>query len=383
MRKIAFIGPMGSGKSTLALRYAQSFGGQVIDTDGEFTARYGDISRFIDEHGEKAFRQAESEIVIDAASSNATIISCGGGAVLSKRNMSALRRNCDIVYLTAPIDILKKRIESSDRPFKNYLEKTINEREKLYRRYADYTIDTSGGDCVQKLSKALARPRNNRYDILLCDADDTVLDFKKAMCTSVVNAARQVGVKAPDQKIIAEFSDITVFVWRKLENEGLLRDELDKLRFAMLKERLNENFDASAMSAAFMAEMKRTRFVIDGAIEFLDDVRARGIKVYIITNGFAFIARERLKAVISHTDGVFISDEIGYNKPDARFFDYVLKALDVTDKSRVLVFGDGVNSDIRGGINSGLDTCLFDPSGGAVSEADYAVKGYDEIFNIL
>ena len=223
----------------------------------------------------------------------------------------------------------------------------------------------------------------SRYDILLCDADDTVLDFKQAMQTSIVNAARLVGVKAAEERIVAEFSDITVLVWRKLENEGLLRDELDRLRFAMLKERLNEDFDAHAMSDAFQSEMKNTRFLIDGAIEFLEAVRARGIKVYIITNGFAHIAIERLKALLRCTDGAFISDLIGYNKPDPRFFEYVLKELGVTDKSRVLVLGDGVNSDIRGGIDSGLDTCLFDRSGTKKSDADYSVQGYDEILRIL
>ena len=374
---------MGSGKTTLATQYGKRSGVKVLDTDSEFTARYGDISHYIAEHGEKAFRYAEHDIVCRAAVSDATVISCGGGVVLDKRNMSVLRKHCDIVYLTAPKEVLKTRIAFSDRPFKDCLEKTVNEREHLYRMYADYIIDTSCGDCEQKLSEALLHNRPNRYDVLLCDADDTVLDFQHAMKTSVINAARQVGVKASDQKIISEFSDITIIVWRKLENEGLTRDELDSLRFAMLKERLKEDFDASAMSAAFMTEMKKTRYVLDGATEFLTKVRARGVKVYIITNGFAHIAHERLKAVDKYVDGVFISDEIGHNKPDVRFFDYVFKTLGVTDKSRVLVFGDGINSDIRGGINSGLDTCLFDIGGTAESDADYSVKGYDEVLEIL
>lgn len=229
---------------------------------------------------------------------------------------------------------------------------------------------------------ALLQPRKNRYDILLCDADDTVLDFQAAMRTSIINAARAVGIKATDDKIIKEFGDITVIVWRKLEDEGLIRDELDKLRFAMLKERLNEDFDPSAMSEAFMREMKSTRFLIDGATEFLSAVRARGIKVYIVTNGFAPIAHERLKALDGCIDGAFISDEIGYNKPDPRLFDYVINMLGV-DKSRALVFGDSVNSDIRGGNDSGLDTCLYDPRGGTESNADYTVRCFDELLRIL
>ena len=226
-------------------------------------------------------------------------------------------------------------------------------------------------------------PRKNRYDVLLCDADDTVLDFQTAMRTSIINAARQLKIKASDKVIIGEFADITKHVWRKLENEGLTRDELDSLRFKMLKDRLGEQFDPSQMSYLFMVEMKKTGYLIDGATDFLSAVRARGIKVYIITNGFAHIARERLKAVENYVDGVFISDEIGYNKPDPRFFDYVFETLGITDKSKVLVFGDSINSDIRGGKMSGVDTCLFDIGGMQQSDADYSVRSYDQVLSIL
>ena len=382
MRKIAFIGPMGGGKSTLAAQYTAKYGGKVIDTDVSFVARYGDISRYIAAHGEKEFRKLEHEQIVAAINDGADIISCGGGVVLDKRNMNALRRYCDIVCLTAPVEVLKERIKNSDRPFKDGIERIVAEREHLYRRYADYTIDTSRGDGVEKIREALSYPRKNRYDVLLCDADDTVLNFQLAMRTSIINAARAVGIKATDEKIIKEFRDITVIVWRKLEDEGLTRDELDTLRFAMLQERLNEDFDASAMSLAFQEEMKKTRFLIDGATEFLSAVRARGIKVYIVTNGFARIAHERLKALDGYNDGAFISDEIGYNKPDSRFFDYVMGALGA-DKSRALVFGDSLNSDIRGGIDSGIDTCLYDPSGKIDCSADYSVRTFAELEKIL
>lgn len=230
--------------------------------------------------------------------------------------------------------------------------------------------------------KALSHPCRNRYDVLLCDADDTVLDFQKAMRTSIISAAHAVGIKADESKVISEFKDISHIVWRKLEDEGLLRSELDKQRFAMLKERLQEEFDASAMSVAFMTELKKTRYLIDGATEFLSEVRKRGIKVYIVTNGLAPVAHERLKALDGYIDGAFVSEEVGYNKPDARLFDHVIETIGA-DKAKALVFGDSVNSDIRGGINSGIDTCLYDPSGTVKCNADYTVQCFDELLLIL
>lgn len=383
MRKIALIGPMGSGKTTLALQYSEKYGGTVFDTDEAFTARYGDIARYMRAEGESAFRKAEHEIVLQAVSSDADIISCGGGVVLNKRNMNALRGRCDIVCLTAPTEVLKKRIEYSDRPLKGDIEKIVNERAELYRRYADYTVDTSSGDCVQKLSDALSRRRKNRYDIMLCDADDTVLDFQKAMRTSIIAAARAVGIQADDKKIIKEFGEASHIVWRKLEDKQIERTELDTLRFSMLMERLKEEFSVRDMSEAFLTNMEKTRFLLDGATEFLTVVRERGVKVYILTNGLARVARERLKALDGYVDGAFISDVIGYNKPDTRLFEFVFEALDGVDKSRTLMFGDSVNSDIRGGIDSGIDTCLFDPSASKRSDADYSVRTFDELLEIL
>lgn len=383
MSKIAFIGPMGSGKSTLAKQYQAECGGEVFDTDDAFTARYGDISRYMAANGESEFRKAEQEVVLQAVNSHANIISCGGGVVLNKSNMNALRACCDIVCLTAPTDVLKERIKDSGRPLKNDIEKIVKERENLYRRYADYTIDTSSGDCVQKLIKALSAPRPNRYDILLCDADDTILDFQKAMCTSVISATRALGVTTNGDEIITQYKKILPVVWGALERKEITRAELNNIRFTYLRDRLGANFDPNEMNGIYTEEMKKTRFVRDGAIEFLAAVRGRGIKVYIVTNGFTEIAKPRLKALEKYTDGAFISEEIGYDKPDPRFFDYVSGAVGITDKSRVLVLGDSVSSDIRGGINSGFDTCLFDPSGNVQTEADYSVKGYAAALNIL
>ncbi len=225
--------------------------------------------------------------------------------------------------------------------------------------------------------------RPNKYDILLCDADDTVLDFQKAMRTSIIDAARAVGIQADDQRIVKEFGEASHIVWRGLEDGKVVRDDIDTLRFSMLKERLGEQFSVADISETFLENLKKTRFLLDGATEFLSAVKARGIKVYILTNGLARVAHERLKALDGYIDGAFISEEIGYNKPDPRLFYYVFDALGVADKSRMLMFGDSVNSDIRGGINGGIDTCLFDPSGSKQSDARYTVRTYDEVLEIL
>lgn len=381
-KKLVFIGPMGSGKSSLARKYIKKYGGRAIDTDAEFTRRYGDITAFFARYGENEFRKREQDLLIEAAESDARVIATGGGAVLSKKGMSALRRRFDIVYLTAPIDKLKARIASSDRPLKNDVEAILKARAPLYEKYADFTVDSTQ-DSLIALEAALGVPRKNRYDVVLCDADDTVLDFQSAMKQSVLYAARTVGMINSDEHIISVYKSVTDEIWGRLERGEIDRQELNAMRFRLFTERMGVSADADEMNKLYLEKQRTTRFVLYGAKEFLCGMRARGLKVYITTNSYAYIARERLKALDGCADGTFISEELGSDKPNPEFFRKVFEAIGWPDKSRTIVIGDSVTSDIKGGINFGIDTCLYDPSGTKRSDADYTVKRYDQIFDIL
>lgn len=385
-RKIALIGAMGSGKSTLARLYASATGCKAFDCDDEFTARYGDISAFFDSRGEREFREKESEILIAAAMSDARVIATGGGAVMCRRGMNALRMTCDIVHLTAPTETLRARISHSDRPLKSALEQTVSDRAPLYEKYADYTVCTdtdSAQISLAALSGALREKRPNRYDIVLCDADDTVLDFGTAMKYSLIRAVRASGLKSADARIVSEYSKVNDEVWGRLERGEITRSELDDMRFRMLLERLDEVGDAAALNDRYISEMIKTRFVLDGAKEFLSELKRRGINTYIITNSFYRIASERLKALDGYIDGAFISETCSFDKPDPRFFEYVFAELGISDKSRVAVFGDSPTSDIAGAAAFGLDCCLYKPAGKDVSRADFVAEDYSEFLSVL
>lgn len=382
-KKLAFIGPPGSGKSTLARAYAEKHGVKHVDTDDMFCARYGDIEAFFMAHGEEEFRKIEGELIVSAAESDAQVIACGGGSVLNRRGMNALRACADIVCLTAQKDVLVGRNKNSNRPLKCDIEKILTERAPLYARYADYTVDTSTFCALDRIEEALETPRGNRFDVILCDADETVLDFKRAMRYSVVRALRALGVKKDDDAIVSTYAEITNEVWGRLERGEISRARLNAQRFVMLRDRLKDNFDPQKANELYVTNMRSTRYTIDGATDFLHDVRGRGIKVYIITNSFTRIAEQRLKALDGFIDGAFISETVGFDKPDACFFDAVLERIGIVDRERVLVFGDGENSDIAGGINSGLTTCLFDPSGAKTTAADFSVRSYAQVAALI
>ncbi|MCH5160418.1 MAG: HAD-IA family hydrolase [Clostridiales bacterium] len=379
-RKLCLIGGMGSGKSKLSRRYSALVGGEAIDTDKEFVERYGDIGAFFAEHGEQEFRKCEEQLMIEASKSDACVIATGGGAVLNRRGMNALRSTCDVVWLTAPIEVLRQRIMKSNRPLKNSLDVVMKEREPLYRKYADYIIDTSD-DSLKELESALKTPRKRRYDFVLCDSDDTLLDFQKAYVWALAKTLKSFGVESDRAAI--EYKLINDVLWHKLERGEIERSKLKIARAQALSKALDSSFDPYNFNDIYTSYMQKTRFTLKGATEFCDDVRATGAKLYIITNSFEEMARERLKVFDGHIDGYFVSEAVGYDKPDTKFFDAVLDGVGVEDRSRVIVLGDSETSDITGGMNSGLDTCLYDVNNARQTAADFHVSSYDEFLKLL
>ncbi len=381
-RKLALIGPMGSGKSNLCRRLTQKFGFVSVDTDLEFTRKFGAIHDFFKTRGEAEFRKIECEIMKAAAESDAQIIATGGGAVLNKAGMNALRRRCDIVYLTAPIEVIKARIEKSDRPLKNDIERIVAERAPLYEKYADYIVDSSV-DSFTMLEKQLALPRRVRYDTVLVDSDDTLLDFAAASAYAVNKALVSLGVNFDVEKAMKLFRPIVREVWEKFERGEVTREQLFVLRERKFADALGVTFAEGEFNTEYRKNLRETRFVRDGAIEFLKSLKARGVAVYIITNADVYCASERLKPVMPYADGAFISEAIGFSKPDARYFDAVFSRLGNVDKSRTVVFGDSESSDIAGGVGYGLDTVLYAPNGGDSLIADYTVASYAEFMSLL
>ncbi len=381
-RKLALIGAMGSGKSRLARRYTERYGGTVFDTDAEFTRRYGAISDFFSNVGEVEFRRIEQELMIEAARSGTDIISLGGGAVLNKKGMCAIRASYDIVYLYAPAETLYARIRSTDRPLKNRLDETLRDRKPLYEKNADYSVDSTV-DSLSELEKVIVSPRRKRYDIVLCDSDDTLLDFRSASAHSIAETVRALGLNVDEDEAVRVYAEANNGVWKMLERGELDRDGLFKLRAERFGAAFGLRIDPQSFNDAYCAAMGGTMFVSDGATEFLQKIKARGLSAYIITNSFTMFAKNRLKPLLPYVDGSFVSEEVGYYKPDARYFEAVLSALGNPDRSRVIIFGDGETSDIAGGVSCGIDCCLYDRSGAKETAAEYSVKTYDEFLRLL
>ena len=164
---IILIGPMGSGKTSTGRILAKEMGYVFADTDEEVTKRTGvSIAYIFDVEGEEGFRKRECLALKECLNDNNTVLSTGGGIVLSKENRDLLQDRGTVVYLQTSIRSQVKRTASTNnRPLlqnkdpEETLEKLMLTRAPLYEEIADITIMTDNKS-LQEMSKEIQRAIN-------------------------------------------------------------------------------------------------------------------------------------------------------------------------------------------------------------------------------
>lgn len=228
---------------------------------------------------------------------------------------------------------------------------------------------------------------DKRYDLLLCDADDTLFDFGKAEENAFADACAAMSFEAT-QELLAIYSVINEALWKLLEQGGITQKVLRVRRFEQFLERIGKSdLDAQAMSDAFVESLGRQSVPIDGAIEAIARW-SRIVPVIIVTNGIAKVQHNRMNGseVRHYISGMVISEEVGAAKPDPKMLEVGMEMAGVTDKRRVLVLGDSLSSDMAAAANAGIDACWYNRKGN-VNTRDlpicYEITDLDDVDGIL
>ena len=228
---------------------------------------------------------------------------------------------------------------------------------------------------------------NTRYDLLLCDADDTLFDFGKAEENAFDDACAAMGFEAT-KELLEIYSVINEALWKLLEQGGITQKVLRVRRFEQFLEKIGRaELDAQKMSDAFVASLGRQSVPIDGAI----DAIARWSKivpVIIVTNGIAKVQHNRMDGseVRHYIRGMVISEEVGAAKPDPKMLEVGMEMAGVTDKSRVLMLGDSLSSDMAAAANAQVDACWYNPKKNVNKKGlpiRYEITDLDDVDGIL
>lgn len=115
---IFLIGFMGCGKSTVAAQFNQMYGMHVVEMDQEISDRQKmSIPEIFEQYGEEYFRNLESNLLQEIQAGSNQVVSCGGGVVLRAKNVAEMKKNGQIVLLTArPENVLRRVRGNDDRP---------------------------------------------------------------------------------------------------------------------------------------------------------------------------------------------------------------------------------------------------------------------------
>ena len=150
---IVLIGYRGTGKSSVAKVLAERLKWPLVSTDEEIVKKAGlPVPAIIQKRNWDYFRDVESQICRRVGAKDRTIIDTGGGAILRKENVEALRQRGRVFWLTAEVATIMDRIKSSaERPSltgkKSYVEEVeevLKERLPLYKAACDQVIPTDG-----------------------------------------------------------------------------------------------------------------------------------------------------------------------------------------------------------------------------------------------
>lgn len=200
-------------------------------------------------------------------------------------------------------------------------------------------------------------------DTFLLDIDDTLLDFCRLEREQLASVLAAFGERA-DEAIVARFHAINDALWKALERGEVTRERLVVVRFERLKEEFGLHTNAAALAVCFLDAMRDHAYLFEGAAQFLEGLSRLG-RLYAVTNGASRVQRSHMKetGIAPFFADVFISEEVGAQKPSEAYVRHVREHIPNFEPSRTLYFGDSLTSDMVCAKRLGVDFVLFRPAG--------------------
>ncbi len=217
---------------------------------------------------------------------------------------------------------------------------------------------------------------------LLFDADGTLYDFKATEDISLRKVFENYGIEYSTENLRI-YHEKNSRLWELYEKGQVKQDVIKWKRFSDLFSALDLDYDGHEAGELYTDLLAENGIMIDGAVALLDKLYGKH-KLYIITNGIAKTQHGRIDGTDTrkYYERIYISTEMGVQKPDKAFFDIVLSESGL-DKKRSIVIGDSEKSDIMGAHNAGLKSIFISFTGEKSPLADYSISSYDELLEYI
>ena len=223
-------------------------------------------------------------------------------------------------------------------------------------------------------------------EFLFLDLDDTILDFHKAERIALSKTIRDFGVE-PTEEVLHRYHVINKWHWEQLEQGKLTREEVLQNRFGVLFDELGVAADKEACARAYEKNLSIGHYFLPGAEEAVENL-SKKYRLFLASNGTASVQHGRMTSANLYRffEKVFVSQEIGHNKPSKAYFDGCFALIPDFDPEKAIIVGDSLTSDILGGINAGIRTCWVNPGHLPAREdirPDYEIEALSQLEALL
>ncbi len=223
---------------------------------------------------------------------------------------------------------------------------------------------------------------------VLWDIDGTLLNFEKTESYAIKKCFSLFGVGECTDEMVRRYSAINRSMWEMLERGEITKPEVLCGRFERFFQSEGIAFDRiDDFNSEYQVRLGDEFFFCDNGLETVTALKAK-VKQYAVTNG-TYVAQSRKlnkSGLINIFDGVFISDKVGYEKPSKEFFDCVFEKIGKYNRDEIIIVGDSLTSDMRGGNNAGILCCWYNPLGKDAPNdlrIDYEITDLGEILEIV
>ena len=223
-------------------------------------------------------------------------------------------------------------------------------------------------------------------EYLFLDMDDTILDFKKAEAVAIRKTLADFDV-LPTDAVCERYSYINQLHWEALERKEITREQVLTGRFEVLFGELGVSVDPQECASRYTKNLAQGDFILPGAEAVLQALRGK-YKLYLASNGTTWVQKERIagSGIAKYFDDIFISQEMGANKPAPEFFAPCFAKIPGFDKAKTMIVGDSLTSDILGGKNVGIATCWYNPKQKPAKPEitpDYEIQKLSDLIDLL
>lgn len=228
----------------------------------------------------------------------------------------------------------------------------------------------------------------SKFKVILWDIDGTLLDFYPAERHAIQKCFREFGLGECTDEMVQEYSGINKQYWVALELGKITKEQVLVGRFRELfaNHGIAEEL-APKVNAKYQMYLGDGVYFFPGVMDMVQDFKDQGILQCAVTNGtkVAQVRKLSKSGLDKVLDFIFISEDVGYEKPAPEFFQKVFATIGEYEPDEVLIVGDSLTSDMKGGKAAGIRTCWFNPKGATKTfqiDTDYEIHEIVQVRDI-